>query len=411
MSLQIYILIVVIVFILIIIKSYGPQMMFGPQITVRNEESEESIEKENTGRIYQQGEQFPLGSDKLVLPNILLFSIHMGTIKYGFTQLTLESMKWNPQVHFVLIQIVDGMAEANLIVQLANYTNVPNFSIKILTMEEWRIKVLERLGIDVPWDKSWFYKLCDYKPVLARMFPEYVNVSMISSKPEERFYKYWGYADMDVIWGSFQKYAHWFQGDFPFVLTMWFGTSGTAAFYQNEPWTHDLFLTDKRYLELLKDKEYHNLDEDGTLTDRKFVVDDGIHSIQSIQGNWLSTHDRKANMGKMERDSCFIESGDSTDWAGPVIWSHGRLRIVKGSRHFPPGRELLYYHRPDPFISLSRNDHINQQILRDMADYGFILPNWVPLMTRFVCSNVIHTKFHPYTTECLYDTDYQTRRD
>ena len=332
-------------------------------------------------------------------------------MKYEFTQLTLESMRWNPQVHYVLIQIVDKMAEADRIIQLANYTNVPNFFIKILTMEQWKRKVMERLGIDVPFDKTWYYKLCDYKPVLAHLFPEYVNASVIN-KPGVKLYKYWGYADMDVIWGKFKKFAHLFQGEFPFVISGWFGTTGAAAFYINEPWTHDLFLTDNRYVELLRDKEYHNLDEGGTQTDEKYIVDEGKHSMASIQGEWLSAHDREINKGQVEHDHCFIDAIDSNKWAGPVIWSHGRLRIVKGSHHFPPGRELLFYHRPNPFMRLSRHAHAYQQTLHDMAEYGYTLPNWIPLMTRFVCNTVVSDTmytYRPYAIECSNDIEHQSR--
>lgn len=353
-------------------------------------------------RVYKQGEQFPMGSDKLILPHMVVFSIFMGVMKYEFTQLTLESMRWNPQVHHVFIQIVEADSEAERIVQLANQMAVPNFFIKIMTIEQWKQKVTERLGIVVPFDKSWFYKLCDYKPVLARMFPEYVNKTVIG-KPGELFYKYWGYADMDVIWGSFQKYAHWFQGKFPFVVSGWFGTTGAAAFYKNEPWTQDLFLLNDRFITLLKDKEYHNLDEGGTQTDPKFVVDGGKHAISWIQKTWVSTHGSEFNYGKVWQDHCFIDSGDSNDWAGPVTWSHGRLRIVKGNPQFPPGRDLLFYHRPDSSMRLSSDAHMRQQILRDMADYGFVLPNWIPLMTRFVCKEVTRAsmdQYKPFAAEC-----------
>jgi hypothetical protein len=35
---------------------------------------------------------------------------------------------------------------------------------------------LEKLGINVPFTKKWFYKLCDYKPTLAYLFPEMFEI-------------------------------------------------------------------------------------------------------------------------------------------------------------------------------------------------------------------------------------------
>lgn len=356
-------------------------------------------------RIYKQGEQFPQGSDKLPLPHMLVFSVYMGTMKYEYTELTLSSMRFNPQVHYVLIQVVEDAksVEADGIKSLAAKIAVPNFEVKIQTMEEWRLRIKDRLGIDVPFDKTWFYKLCDYKPVLGYLFPEYSNRTVVG-KPTEYFYKYWGYADLDVIWGSFQRYAAWFQGRFPFVISGWFGTTGAAAFYINEPWTQELFKLNDKFISLLADKDYHNLDEGGTQTDPKWVVEGGKHAISWVQKTYVSTHNLEINYGKVWQDHCFIDSGDSNDWAGPVSWSHGRLRVVKGNAVFPAGRELLFYHRPDTHLSLPENPHMRQQILHDMVEYGFLLPNWIPLLTRFVCSSVTRSSldsFRPYSTDCF----------
>ena len=37
----------------------------------------------------------------------------------------------------------------------------------------------------------------------------------------------------------------------------------------------------------------------------------------------------------------------SINWAGPVRWFRGTLQIVKGSPEFPPGHEVLIFHRPE----------------------------------------------------------------
>ena len=365
-----------------------------------------SEDKDKSQRVYKKtGDQFPPGSDKLTLPHMVVFSIYMGKLKYEYTALTLESMRWNPQVHHVLIHIVDGAnsTDADSIRDLQTHMGVPNFEIKLMTIAQWSERVKERLGLDLPWDKTWFYKLCDYKPVLAYMFPEYVNQTVVG-RPQERYYKFWGYADLDVIWGSFQKYASWFQGKFPFVVSGWFGTTGAAAFYINEPWTQELFKLNDQFLPLLKSKDYHNLDEGGTQTDPKMVVDGGKHAISWIQKTWVSQNNKEFNYGKTWQDHCFIDSGDSNDWAGPVSWSHGRLRMVKGNAVFPPGRELLFYHRPDPGMRLPAEPHLRQHLLHDMMEYGFLLPNWVPLLSRFVCKDVTRASlesYQPYAAGCF----------
>lgn len=77
-----------------------------------------------------------------------------------------------------------------------------------VSVEEWRDRVKDRLGIDVPFTMEWYYKMCDYKPMIAHLFPEHSGSE----------YKYWGFVDMDVVWGNFTKFAGWFQGQ-PFIIS------------------------------------------------------------------------------------------------------------------------------------------------------------------------------------------------
>jgi hypothetical protein len=67
----------------------------------------------------------------------------------------------------------------------------------------------------------------------------------------------------------------------------------------------------------------------------------------------------------------------------------GSLQIIHGSPAFPPGRELLFYHRMEKNINFP--DHIKDEIFRDMMQYGYLLPNWVPLLTRYICRKVYNT--------------------
>ena len=41
-----------------------------------------SVAGAKSERVYRQGEQFPLGSEAMALPRIVVFSIYMGTMRY-----------------------------------------------------------------------------------------------------------------------------------------------------------------------------------------------------------------------------------------------------------------------------------------------------------------------------------------
>jgi hypothetical protein len=75
-------------------------------------------------------------------------------------------------------------------------------------------------------------------------------------------------------------------------------------------------MQDDKYVPLLRDKEYHNLDEGGGQTDPKNVVDGGVHSISEIQKRYSAKHNTKFNRGEIWQDHCFIDETDSLEWAG-----------------------------------------------------------------------------------------------
>ena len=183
----------------------------------------------NEKRVYV--DQFPKNSEHLIMPRTVVFSLYMGKLKYSHLPLLLESMRWNTNINFVLVNVIAiGSNDADDIVKLKSSMGVENFHVEVLTITEWRALVLKRLNIDVPFTKDWFYKLCDYKPTVAHLFPDLARNDT---------YKYWGYADLDIIWGNISRFAHWFQpeANIPFVVSGWFGTTGAGAFYVNEDWT------------------------------------------------------------------------------------------------------------------------------------------------------------------------------
>jgi hypothetical protein len=119
-------------------------------------------------------------------------------MSYPWLPLLFESMRWNgPLVEFVIINVIkEGSNDAEEIIRLKESHAVINLHIVVLTIAEFSKLVHEKLGITVNMAPDWYYKLCDFKPVLAYLFPEYAS--------EDKF-KYWGYGDNDVIWGNFSR--------------------------------------------------------------------------------------------------------------------------------------------------------------------------------------------------------------
>jgi hypothetical protein len=66
-------------------------------------------------------------------------------------------------------------------------------------------------------------------------------------------------------------------------------------------------MEDPKYVGLLKDLAYHNLDEGGTQVDPKWVVDDGLHSISEIQKRRMGKLNLNMTTGKVWQDHCFLD--------------------------------------------------------------------------------------------------------
>jgi hypothetical protein len=61
--------------------------------------------------------------------------------------------------------------------------HVDNFRVVTVTYSQFSDRVFDKLGIRVAYNQSWYYKMTDYKPTMAHLFPEIVN---------ERKYAFWG---------------------------------------------------------------------------------------------------------------------------------------------------------------------------------------------------------------------------
>eukprot|EP01035_Chromulina_nebulosa_P020356 gene20356-26421_t len=213
---------------------------------------------------------------------------------------------------------------------------------------------------------------------------------------------------MDVVWGNFSRFAYLFQGDYPIVISGWWRSTGAAAFLRNTPELKTLFLRDPLYIELLKNITYHNLDEGGMQVDPQNVVDGGSHSFNDIMEKYATENTFGFNKGKIWKDHLFYDAEDSVNWSGSVLWHKGSLKVIHSSEDFPYNRELLFYHR------VNANDFphpIKAEIIKDMIDYGYLLPHLIPVFSRFLCIQHIRPdndsvmnatlSFKPYDAKCF----------
>jgi hypothetical protein len=100
-------LIFVICFLFIVNETFGIDLKYNNNKTDNYIISKRLLQDEK--RIYKQGEQFPKGNFEL--PPILTYAIYMGKINYEYIEFTIESMRYNPQVTYVLINIIEDNSD------------------------------------------------------------------------------------------------------------------------------------------------------------------------------------------------------------------------------------------------------------------------------------------------------------
>ena len=331
-----------------------------------------------------------------VLPSIVLFSLYLGEsehLHYSYLDLTVRSMAWNPSVDFVLLNVVsDAEYEkpAPEVSALVPYEiEAPsNFRVERVSYSRLQRLIAERLGVHVPVSKEWSYKMAEYKPTYAHLFSELLVHPSTGVE-----YQWWGYADLDVIWGNISHFAPLFHRGHPIINSGWLSPRGMCTFYINEPWTRVIFRADPLYVHLLANRTYMNLDENGLSTRPESIVDEGIHSLTVMQWTALTARKQTAYHGKSANDRLFAEKIDSVNWAGPVRWSRGTLKIVRQSKEFPAMRELMFYHRAFDGFNAPKGI-LRRDWVEDMLEYGFLLPFFVPLLSRYICPGTSVGNFH-----------------
>jgi hypothetical protein len=353
------------------------------------------------------GDERSPGADHMQLPPILLYSLQMTVAfaKREYFRLTLESMRRNPLMEFVIIAIVDDIAETKNAQEYIDRAAASNIKMVPITVAQFKATLKTKLGIEHTMQQTsevWARKLPDFKPVVAHLFREHLLPK----------HKYWGYCDMDVIWGNVSHYAHWFQGEYPVVKTNFF-PHGPLQFFANIDTFIEMYaksnsiITDTAdYSKALLNETYYNLDELGMWTSDTsyyFLSMDYVFRQYTLRNNiqWNSNgDDKKVNV--------MIDTERSLTWRfGSVIWQNGALKIISSSAVYPAGREIMFYHRPRPNLGLSDlSSHMRRDIVDDMIAYGFVLPTWTPLMTRYVCKHkVARTSniydYKPFSRSCF----------
>lgn len=118
-----------------------------------------------------------------------------------------------------------------------------------LERDRLEIMVKQKTGLEASLADP--YKICDLKPAFGELFSEYLDG-----------FDYWGYCDMDVLWGNVMKFISGYLLEGLDVLSCYPGfLSGPLTIYRNSATVNSLYRECPSYREILQKKECQGFDE------------------------------------------------------------------------------------------------------------------------------------------------------
>lgn len=150
----------------------------------------------------------------------------------------LESCRWNPTIKWRI--------NSNC---LYNDSGVPNVEICQMTREEYIDQVKRTLNINFAPNDD--YKLCDLRPAYGVLHYEAI-----------RNYDFYGYGDLDVIYGNIRKFYTDQVLDYNVISTHSWCISGHFALIRNQDWLRNAFRNIPGWETILEDGANRRFDED-----------------------------------------------------------------------------------------------------------------------------------------------------
>jgi hypothetical protein len=128
-------------------------------------------------------------------------------------------------------------------------SDIPNIRVKLTTKEDFIKHVNEKLGVRFVLNDP--YKLVDLKPMTAVLYEE-----------EIRGYDFWGYGDIDLLYGNIRKFYTDKVLENNIISTHTWCISGHLALIKNKGYLNNAFRRIKNWKKLIENPDSVRFDED-----------------------------------------------------------------------------------------------------------------------------------------------------
>lgn len=169
----------------------------------------------------------------------VIFSPYFGKLPNYFN-LWANSCSYNKKIKFIVF--TDDKSYMNF--------NIPNnVFIEFISFKDFKRKINSKFDFEISLESP--YKLCDFKPIYGYVFPEYIKKC-----------KFWGYCDMDIIFGDICKFLP--ENIFSFDKISFLGH---FCLYRNNRKINEMFMNSPKgtlnYVDILSNKQHFGFDEIG----------------------------------------------------------------------------------------------------------------------------------------------------
>jgi hypothetical protein len=153
----------------------------------------------------------------------------------------LQSCKYNPSIRWIFYTDCEFPSTVPANVEFVRGS-----------LREFEHLVERKTGMNVALELP--YKLCDYKPGFGLIFEDYLDGV-----------DFWGHCDVDLVWGNIRKFLATDQilGSHDVVSARRRRIAGVCTLYRNSSEVNSLFLADRRFQAVVRERENRRYDEMG----------------------------------------------------------------------------------------------------------------------------------------------------
>jgi hypothetical protein len=215
------------------------------------------------------------------------------------------------------------------------------------------------------------YKICDFRPAFGQIFEDFL-----------KGFEFWGYSDMDIIYGNFSHFISVQQLDtYDIITSRREYAAGHFTLYRNNPLGNSLYKNIFNIKSLLQEANFHfALDERSNLIGKQLKNESGINSWHNKLWERIKRHllfrlyrtrliafditqefqrkEKKKILNILWLDAVrsdqFYTKQNRVNWS--IEWNDGMVTDKIS------GTELMYFH----FLNSKQNPHfiVSQKILQ-----------------------------------------------